>query len=105
MGVKINRPDRGFYWTNSLENLVHEILRYKHYIYIYIILKALYFCNILNIHSPPFVDFCPSTCSINSASGDLSGYKGDLEIISVAQFAYNLILSCGTELKFESKLI
>ena len=67
--------------------------------------QALFFCNILNLHSPLFVDFCPSTCSISSASGDLSGYKGDLEINSVAQFSYNLILLRATELKFKTNLI
>ena len=53
-------------------------------------IQALLFCSILNLHSPPFVDLCHSTCRISSASGHLSGYKGDLEIISVAQFSYNL---------------
>ena len=51
--------------------------------------QALFFCNILNLHSPISVALGHGTCRISSASGHLSGYKGSFEIISVAQFSYN----------------
>ena len=63
-------------------------------------------CNmILNLHSPPFVAFCHCTCSISSASGHLSGVKDNFDKILRAQFSYTWIISSGTKLKFELRLI